>query len=282
MYGSKPRVAFASILCVLFVSVPAQAQEGGPRVLFEHEDYQEAVREADARFDGALFLYFYTPGHESHKVIHHWTFENDPLARYVNEHFARMAVDTSTPEGAELLRMFRPDEPGWPFVMLVEPREDNRHTGMHGWENFDFFEEGEAEQWIDRLAMFKNQPARERAFEQEGLTPAEAYQQLEERGLVEESTVDSEAFLSRIEAGDAEAVQLFLAVGISPNAADHQGRQALLLAADRGHAEVVETLVEAGADVSVKDKVGRTPLMLAVEREHDAVVQVLLAAQQRP
>lgn len=67
---------------------------------------------------------------------------------------------------------------------------------------------------------------------------------------------------------------------IDVNAADRQGRTALLCATMEGHTEVVKLLVEEGeADLSVKDLNGADALEWAVDLEHFEIVQLLQAGQ---
>jgi ankyrin repeat protein len=71
------------------------------------------------------------------------------------------------------------------------------------------------------------------------------------------------AFLGRVKAGDLESVNLFLAAGISPDAAE-DGASALLEAARRGQGAVALRLVEAGARVDAMDAYGVTALMFSL------------------
>lgn len=119
------------------------------------------------------------------------------------------------------------------------------------------------------------------AQEQEVVTPEEAFLKLQERGLVRQNAIYGEDFIDQIEAGNVEAVKLYLAAGVSPDVSDTQHRQALLVAAEKGNAEVVKVLVDAGADIGVKDKRGLTPLVVAVMHQNDEVVQVFLKREQQ-
>jgi ankyrin repeat protein len=71
------------------------------------------------------------------------------------------------------------------------------------------------------------------------------------------------AFLDQVKAGEVEAVRLFLAAGMSPDAVD-QGNAAILEAARRGHEKIALELIEAGARVDAKDPYGVTALMFSL------------------
>ena len=79
-------------------------------------------------------------------------------------------------------------------------------------------------------------------------------------------------------AGDLEAVQRLLDLGLSVDAADSQGCTALLRAAGGGHADIVRRLLEMGADKSLRARTGATPLSAAISMRHAAVVEQLLLA----
>jgi len=79
-------------------------------------------------------------------------------------------------------------------------------------------------------------------------------------------------------AGDLEAVQRLLDLGLPVDAADSQGCTALLRAAGGGHAGIVRRLLEMGADISLSARTGATPLSAAISMRHAPVVEQLLQA----
>lgn len=92
------------------------------------------------------------------------------------------------------------------------------------------------------------------------LSPAaRAKEELARRGL----EISEAAFLEHVKSGDLETVRLYLAAGISPDAASG-GYTAILEAARRGHEEIALELVEAGALLDVRDPHGVTPLMFSL------------------
>lgn len=83
--------------------------------------------------------------------------------------------------------------------------------------------------------------------------------------------------------GDMEAVQLYLASGMSPNAKNSFGRSPLISAAyaekespwyDK-NADMIKLLLKSGADVKAKDNDGSTALMEAQKAGRPAIVQLL-------
>ncbi|MDQ3745405.1 MAG: protein kinase, partial [Acidobacteriota bacterium] len=70
-----------------------------------------------------------------------------------------------------------------------------------------------------------------------------------------------DAFASAVAAGDTGAVDLFLAAGMRPDAADAAGRTPLISAASKGHDQISRKLLSRGADVNARDRAGSTPLM---------------------
>lgn len=83
-------------------------------------------------------------------------------------------------------------------------------------------------------------------------------------------------------AGDLEAVQRLLELGLPVDAPDPQGCTALLRAAGGGHADIVRRLLDMGADKEVSARTGATPLSAAVSMRHAAVVEQLLKAGADP
>ena len=83
-------------------------------------------------------------------------------------------------------------------------------------------------------------------------------------------------------AGDLEAVQRLLQLGLPVDALDAQGCTALLRASGGGHAEIVRKLLETGADRSLSARTGATPLSAAISMRHASVVEQLLSAGASP
>ncbi|HON10737.1 MAG TPA: ankyrin repeat domain-containing protein [Chitinispirillaceae bacterium] len=78
--------------------------------------------------------------------------------------------------------------------------------------------------------------------------------------------------------GHNELVKFLIEKKADVNAADNSGYTALMRAAEEGHNTVVANLIKAGANVNCKGKVrGATPLMLAAERGHVKILEVLIA-----
>ncbi len=83
-------------------------------------------------------------------------------------------------------------------------------------------------------------------------------------------------------AGDREAVQRLLALGLPIDAVDAQGCTALLRAAGGGHLEIVHALLAVGADPGLNARTGATPLSAAISMRHAGVVDALLQAGAAP
>jgi serine/threonine protein kinase len=84
------------------------------------------------------------------------------------------------------------------------------------------------------------------------------------------------AFTKVVEEGDTDAVDLFLAAGMSPDVKDSTGRTALMTAASRGSNNISQKLLNQGADVNVSDSNGSTALMESAQRDHRETTEVLL------
>ena len=87
-----------------------------------------------------------------------------------------------------------------------------------------------------------------------------------------------EAFTRVVEDGDTDAVDLFLAAGMSPEVKDATGRTALINAASRGSDNISRKLLSRRADVNARDTTGATALMEAALNDHKDTVKVLLEA----
>jgi ankyrin repeat protein len=83
-------------------------------------------------------------------------------------------------------------------------------------------------------------------------------------------------------AGDLDAVQRLLDLGLPVDAADPQGCTALLRAAGGGHLEIARRLLELGADKQLSARTGATPLSAAISMRHAAVVELLLQTGANP
>ena len=84
------------------------------------------------------------------------------------------------------------------------------------------------------------------------------------------------ALSHRVCKGYWEVVKCLIEHGADVNAADKDGRTALLDASERGHFEVVKYLIERGADVNAADEYGYTALLDASEKGHFEVVKYLI------
>lgn len=95
--------------------------------------------------------------------------------------------------------------------------------------------------------------------------------------LAEKSIPYTEAAFTRaVEEGDTNAVELFLAAGMNPNAKDSAGATALINAAAKGSNNISEKLLNKGADVNGRDAQGTTALMRAADGGHEDTAKVLL------
>lgn len=83
-------------------------------------------------------------------------------------------------------------------------------------------------------------------------------------------------------AGDADAVQRLLDLGLQVDSMDAHGCTALLRAAGGGQADIVRRLLEKGADASARARTGATPLSAAISMRHAPVVESLLQAGADP
>ena len=76
--------------------------------------------------------------------------------------------------------------------------------------------------------------------------------------------------------GDSTKIREMLGYGWNPNAADYDGRTALMLASSRGFRDIVEAVLAAGANPNVVDAFGGTALLEACKHGHDDVIDVLI------
>ena len=70
----------------------------------------------------------------------------------------------------------------------------------------------------------------------------------------------AQEFLYCASRGDTSRLRTFLNQGFDPDAADYDGRTALMLACVKGFREAVQLLLEAGAAVNAQDAFGGTPM----------------------
>lgn len=85
-----------------------------------------------------------------------------------------------------------------------------------------------------------------------------------------------DAFTRVAEKGDTDAVDLFLAAGMSPQARDSSGKTALITSAAGGSDEISRKLLSKGAEVNARDNNGATALMEAAQNNHQGTTRVLL------
>lgn len=106
-----------------------------------------------------------------------------------------------------------------------------------------------------------------------GPTPEAAKRFLKLRGY----EFDEVSFFKAAAAGDALAVNGFIAAGMNPNVKDQNDDTALTAAADRGDVPIVNVLLKNGADVNAKGRNGWTAALLALQGEHTEAGDVLIA-----
>ena len=95
--------------------------------------------------------------------------------------------------------------------------------------------------------------------------------------LAQKNIPYNEAVFARaVEEGDTDAVELFLAAGMSPEVKDATGRTALIDAASRGSNNISQKLLSKGADVNARDATGSTALMESALGGHQETTKVLL------
>ena len=86
-----------------------------------------------------------------------------------------------------------------------------------------------------------------------------------------------EAFVDSASKGDGDAVKLFLAAGINPNALNGDGKPALVVATLAGNEAMVDQLLDGKADVNIRTRDGQTPLMGAAVNGNIRILNILLS-----
>lgn len=104
-------------------------------------------------------------------------------------------------------------------------------------------------------------------------TPAQARHELEQLDI----PYTREAFVDSAKDGNLQAVELFLAAGMSANSTGTYGITALMWAVHNGHKDVAQTLLANGADVNARSENGTTALLFAAEEGRTEMVRLLLA-----
>ena len=78
--------------------------------------------------------------------------------------------------------------------------------------------------------------------------------------------------------GDLDQMRMLVEAGVVVNAADHDRRSVLHIAASRGYIKMVQYLIEHGGDVNATDRWGATPITEALYQNHANIVDVLSKA----
>ena len=159
-FNTMKRAALILFLALLALLAPtplfAQGTLLDAQVRFEHVSYDSALVDKE-NYGGDLLIYFFQRESNNHQAVLSRALNHEKLTRYINEHFARIAIDTATPEGRDVLRLFRDDLPHWDFI-LVQYTEATKESepvgrGMHGWGNIH--DEGDVASWLGRLRRAK-------------------------------------------------------------------------------------------------------------------------------
>jgi len=116
--------------------------------------------------------------------------------------------------------------------------------------------------------------AREPAAEAPAATPAPVF--------LGEAVRAAEALRTAALEGRAGTVRETLDAGADVNAADPDGRTALMLAAFNGHTDTVRLLLDRGAQLADRDVAGRTALIFAASGPFAGTVELLLASGADP
>jgi ankyrin repeat protein len=106
------------------------------------------------------------------------------------------------------------------------------------------------------------------------VTPQQrARHELDQKGI----PFTEDSFIENAYTGDSDALTLFLVAGMKPNATNHDGRSALVVAALAGRETVVAQLLDAGADINARTKEGQTALMGAAVNGSTRIINLLLS-----
>ena len=84
-------------------------------------------------------------------------------------------------------------------------------------------------------------------------------------------------FLSAASRGDISTLRVMIQQGFNANAADYDGRTALMLAAAKGQTDAVAVLLSAQVNASACDNLGGSAIMEACRHGHDAILKQLVA-----
>lgn len=146
-------------LALLSLLVPAPLFAQGvlldAKVEFGHVSYDSAKVDAKENYNGDLLIYFFQEEGKNHQEVLSRALNNDTLARYMNENFARIAVDTAAPEGKEVLSLFRKDLPDWDFITVQRTgKSEPAGISMHGWGNIQDAED--VDRWLEKLRSVKH------------------------------------------------------------------------------------------------------------------------------
>lgn len=90
------------------------------------------------------------------------------------------------------------------------------------------------------------------------------------------SAADEQVLRDAAHDGDYEKVRRLLSKEVNPDAADENGRNALMFAAFNGHTDIVQMLLDAGAEIDARELFGRTALMYASTGPFPRTVELLL------
>lgn len=85
-----------------------------------------------------------------------------------------------------------------------------------------------------------------------------------------------QAFIERAKQGDLQAVRLFLAAGMDPNARDEKGNTALMYAITENRVDLLKVLLQAKPNVAQQNNGGGTALKWAAARGQLDTVRLLL------
>lgn len=88
---------------------------------------------------------------------------------------------------------------------------------------------------------------------------------------------DLEKFFEAISLNDTQLVEELLSQGVQVNAADDNGKTALMFAVESGNEHIVKILLRARADVNAVDNNSMTALGEAAFYKHPSIVQALVA-----